>query len=195
MNNGWDRPWGAGIQAETESKFGPQQRNQWGFQVWFGFDWGGGGGGGKRVGFQEDKITQYLRTWVSRVREPTEYPQQWLETDPYIIMKFQLLKIRDSKCFQRKKGEKKTENQNGNRSLKSNAGTIDQCLQISEGNWFSIKLCTQTNYQSVWSLQTERTLWGSKSTQVGVKVGNKYILLIKAIVIIYLAIIHIDFNI
>ena len=195
MNNGWDRPWRAGIKAETESKFGPQQRNQWGFQVCFVL-FCFAGGGGKRVGFQEDKITQYLRTWVSRVRESTECPQQWLETDLYIIRKFQLLKIRrDSKCVQRKKGEKKTENQNGNRSLKSNAGTIDRYLQISEGNWFSIKLCTQTNYQSVWSLQTERTLWGSKGTQVGVKVGNKYILLIKAIVIIHLAIIYIDFNI
>ena len=158
MNNGWDRPWGTGIQAETEAKFGPQQRNQWGFQ---GFFWGG------RSAFQEDKITQHLRTWVSTVREPTECPQHWLETDPHVIMKFQLLKIRrDSKRFQRKMGEKKTENQNGNRSLKSKAGTIDQCLQISEGSWFSMILYTD-KLPKVWRLQTERTLWGSKNSGRG----------------------------
>ena len=195
MNNGWDRPWGAGIQAETESKFGPQQRNQWGFQVWFGFDWGGGGGGGKRVGFQEDNHNPIFKDMSFQSERTHWVPTAVTGNRSIHHHEISVIKDKRLQMLSEEKGRKKTENQNGNRSLKSNAGTIDQCLQISEGNWFSIKLCTQTNYQSVWSLQTERTLWGSKSTQVGVKVGNKYILLIKAIVIIYLAIIHIDFNI
>lgn len=51
-----------------------------------------------------------------------------------------------------------------------------------------------TNYQK-YDVYRLREPSEDPKIQVGVKVGKKYILLIKAIVIIYLAIIQIDFNI